>query len=95
MKTGSVAAAAPTSAVQIFLILAVGKTDNAASDLFPGIACRLGLKVIGHLVDDHGFAQDLRDDETLVVERDPGVALVGEQGQQISHVLGVRGAGGI
>ena len=47
------------------------------------------MEVVLHPVDDHGSAQNFGDDKTFIVKRDPGISLVGKQGEQVSGVLGV------
>ena len=63
--------------------------DDAAADLFTGAAGGLCGKIVGQLVDDDTFSADGRKLEALVKERQPGISLKAQKGNQISCVVWV------
>ena len=77
--------------IQILPVPAVGEADDSAADLPAGIAGRLGVEVVGHLVHHHGFSQNLGNNKPFVIERNPGVSLIGKKGKKIPGMVRVLG----
>lgn len=70
-------------------------TDYAAANLIAGIAGWLSVEIVWILVDDNGTAQDLRDGEPFVIERKPGISLVGQKRRHVTGMLRVEHVGGV
>ena len=61
--------------------------DLAAGDPSPGVPRRLGIKIIGVLVDHDGTAEDIRHAEAACQHRLISFAAIGEQRRQIAGVI--------
>lgn len=74
----------------------LGEPLNPAAAYF--IACisgGLGGEIIGLFVNDHGFANDVRQGKSLVVEDAESIALIAKKRRQIPRVIGMGGISGI
>lgn len=50
------------------------------------------MEIIRVPVNDDGTAENVFDGEALVIERHPGVTLIGEEGRQITGMIGMEAA---
>ena len=64
--------------------------NHAASQAFPRITGRLRPVVIGILVDDHRFTDDVLGPETVVEKTHPGISVVGKQDGEVTGMVAVR-----
>ena len=71
---------------------AIGQADDSAADLIAGVAGGLRVEIIRHLVNHHGFAQNLRNDKAFIVERDPCIPLISKKGKEISRMFWMFGS---
>ena len=64
-------------------------TDDAAGNLFSGVAAGLGVKIVRILVDDHSPAQNLAQPEAAGPGESQGFAAAGQQRRQIPGMVRV------
>lgn len=69
--------------------------DHAAGDLCSGIACRLGMKIVGHTVNDNGSSYDVCHAETVCYHGLASTAAERQQWGKIPCVGRVGDVGGI
>lgn len=64
--------------------------NPAAAYLIAGISGRLGGEVVRFFMNDHRFADDIRQGESLIIKDTEGIALTAEQWWHIACVIGVH-----
>ena len=79
-----------------FIVIRLGASDhNSAGDFLAGVAGGLGGEIVGGFVDDDGFADDLIHPEAAGEDGHFGFSPAGQQGRQISGMVGVGLPGGV
>ena len=53
------------------------------------------MEIVRAAVDNYRFSDDFRDTKTLIVENTPGIAVISQQRDEITSMLGMRGIAGI
>ena len=68
-------------------VLSAGIHNDSAGNLFAGISCWLGCKIVRHIVDHHGFAYDFRNRKAVCKKKQESVAVIAEQRRHITGMV--------
>ncbi len=75
--------------------LSLRSPDDSAADLVAGVAGGLAGEIVGHAVNDHGSAQNVVHEETLIITYQISISLAAKKRRQVSGVLGMGQIAGI